>query len=157
MCRMGRLDWVCGPIAGIAFPGASSCDGRHLTLAEKQSKREEGEGPSFEEGLEQLERIVHQLEQGEIGLDESLQQYEKGVKLLRRCYDLLHRADRRIELLSGVDAEGNPISSPMDDPAISAADRAPGRRRSTRASPARPPGRSPRDGGPEVDFSEGVS
>ena len=126
-------------------------------MAERQSERETDEGPSFEEGLEQLERIVHQLEQGEIGLDESLEQYEKGVKLLRRCYDLLHRADRRIELLSGVDAEGNPISSPMDDPAISAAERAPGRRRSTRSSRARPQRRPPRDGGTEVDLSEGVS
>ena len=126
-------------------------------MAKKQSEREAAEGPSFEEALEQLEGIVHQLEEGEIGLDESLEQYEKGVKLLRRCYDLLHRAERRIERLSGVDAEGNPISSPVDDPALAAEDRAPGRRRSTRQSPGHREGGSPRAGGTEVDLSEGVS
>jgi exodeoxyribonuclease VII small subunit len=107
-------------------------------LARKRSEPKAAEGPSFEQGLEQVEEILRQLEEGQIGLDESLKQYEKGVKLLRRCYDLLDRADRRIELLSGVDAEGNPISSPIDDPADSSADRAPGRRRSTREPPARP-------------------
>ena len=107
-------------------------------MARKQSEPEVTEGPSFEEGLEQVEEILRQLEEGQIGLDQSLEQYEKGVKLLRRCYGLLDRADRRIELLSGVDAEGNPISSPIDDPAVSGADRAPGRRRSTGESPARP-------------------
>ncbi len=126
-------------------------------MAKKQSKPEAAEGPSFEEALEQLEGIVHQLEEGEIGLDESLEQYEKGVKLLRRCYDLLHRAERRIELLSGVDAEGNPISSPMDDPAISAADRAPGRRRSTPEPPSRPQGHSRRGEGTEMDLPDRLS
>lgn len=126
-------------------------------MAKKQSEREAAEGPSFEEALEQLEGIVHQLEEGEIGLDESLEQYEKGVKLLRRCYDLLHRAERRIELLNGVDAEGNPISSPMADPALASDERAPGRRCSTRESPGRPQGRPPRAGGKEMDLPEGLS
>ena len=47
------------------------------------------------------------------GLNESLERYEEGVKLLRQSYELLQRAERRIELLSGVDAEGNP-----DHPAL---------------------------------------
>jgi exodeoxyribonuclease VII small subunit len=71
--------------------------------------------PTFEEALEQLEGIVHELEEGQIGLDHALQRYEQGVKSLRRCYDLLQKAERRIELLSGVDAEGNPVTQPFDD------------------------------------------
>jgi len=82
-------------------------------LAKKRSKREAAELPSFEESLDQLKETVHQLEEGEIGLNESLKQYEKGVALLRRCYELLDAVERRIELLSGVDAEGRPISVPM--------------------------------------------
>jgi len=109
-------------------------------LAKKQSKQEMAGQPTFEEALEQLETIVHQLEEGEIGLNEALEQYEKGVKLLRRCYDLLEGAERRIELLSGIDGEGNPVSTPMDDPPPSPNDRAPGRRRST-SDPVRPPER----------------
>ncbi|HQU44917.1 MAG TPA: exodeoxyribonuclease VII small subunit, partial [Pirellulales bacterium] len=71
--------------------------------------------PSFEQALEQLEHIVHQLEEGEIGLAEALDHYEKGIGLLKQCYGLLERAERRIELLSGVDAAGNPITQPFSD------------------------------------------
>jgi exodeoxyribonuclease VII small subunit len=73
--------------------------------------------PTFEQALEQLERIVHQLEEGEIGLAEALDHYEKGIGLLKQCYGLLERAERRIELLSGVDAAGNPITEPFADDA----------------------------------------
>ena len=71
--------------------------------------------PSFEQALVQLEQIVRQLEDGEVGLAESLAHYEQGVKLLKQCYGLLQHAERRIELVSGVDAEGNPVTQPFDD------------------------------------------
>jgi len=73
------------------------------------------EPPSFEQALEQLERLVHQLEEGEIGLAEALDHYEMGIGLLKQCYGLLHRAERRIELLSGVDASGNPVAETFSD------------------------------------------
>ena len=73
--------------------------------------------PTFEQSLKRLEEIVHLLEEGELGLNEALERYEEGVKLLRQSYDLLQRAERRIELLSGVDAEGNPVTQPFDDTA----------------------------------------
>ena len=79
------------------------------------SSDDSGADPTFEEALDQLEGIVHELEEGQIGLDQALQRYEQGVKSLRRCYDLLQKAERRIELLSGVDAEGNPVTQPFDD------------------------------------------
>ena len=66
---------------------------------------------SFEAALKRLEEIVHSLEEGDIGLQESLERYEEGVKLLRQSYELLERAERRIELFSGLDAEGNPITA----------------------------------------------
>jgi len=122
-------------------PAGSPTRRRHV-LAKKQSKQETAQQPTFEEAIERLEAIVRQLEEGEIGLNEALQQYEKGVTLLRRCYDLLEGAERRIELLSGIDAEGNPVSTPMDDPSASPNDRAPGRRRATGD-----PGLSPERGG----------
>jgi exodeoxyribonuclease VII small subunit len=71
--------------------------------------------PSFEASLARLQEIVHQLEEGEIGLDEALARYEEAMKLLRRSYELLQRAERRIELLCGVDAEGNPVTRPLED------------------------------------------
>ncbi len=75
------------------------------------------EAPNFEQTLARLEEIVHLLEEGKIGLDEALGRYEEGVGLLRKAYELLERAQRRISLLSGIDAEGNPILLPVDDAA----------------------------------------
>jgi exodeoxyribonuclease VII small subunit len=77
--------------------------------------KEKVKTPSFEEALEQLEAIVHDLEEGHVGLEESLAKYESGVKLLRHCYGLLNRAERRIELLSQVDEDGNPVTEPFDE------------------------------------------
>jgi exodeoxyribonuclease VII small subunit len=71
--------------------------------------------PSFEEALAELEAIVHALEDGQLGLAESLGRYERGVNLLRQCYVLLEGAERRIEILSGLDAQGNPITQPLAD------------------------------------------
>ena len=96
----------------------------------------------FEEALKRLEQIVHTLEEGDIGLNEALKQYEEGVKLLRQSYELLERAERRIELLSGVDAEGNPITQPFDDTATIDQDE-PGKRRTRRRSA---PERQPKSG-----------
>jgi exodeoxyribonuclease VII small subunit len=86
-------------------------------MAKKISKEENGDAPSFEQSLGRLEEIVHLLEEGELGLDEAMLRYEEGVKLLRQSYDMLERAERKIELLSGVDAEGNPVTEPFDDEA----------------------------------------
>ena len=56
---------------------------------------------SFEDSLAALEQVVHDLEDGNLGLTQSLDRYETGVKHLKRCYRLLESAERRIELLTG--------------------------------------------------------
>ena len=81
------------------------------------------DAPSFEQTLGRLEEIVHLLEDGKIGLDEALGRYEEGVGLLRKASELLNGAQRRISLLSGLDAEGNPILRPMEDAASFSLDR----------------------------------
>jgi exodeoxyribonuclease VII small subunit len=86
------------------------------------AKNASSEGPDFERSLARVDEIVHLLEGGELGLDEALTRYEEGVKLLRESYALLERAERRIELLSGVDAEGNPVTRPLEDVATVPAD-----------------------------------
>ena len=90
--------------------------------------------PSFESALARIEAIVHELEEGQTGLAESLGRYEDAVGLLKQCYGLLERAERRIELLVGADAAGNPLTEPFDDTASTDRDQqsAPrSRRRST--------------------------
>ena len=68
---------------------------------------------SFEQALEQLEKVVASLEEGRCGLSDSLSHYERGIKLLRECYELLSQAERKIEVLAGFDAQGNPVTEPL--------------------------------------------
>lgn len=55
---------------------------------------------TFESSLEELERIVRELEQGELTLENSLELFERGVKLSRECQERLSQAERRIEMLT---------------------------------------------------------
>lgn len=55
--------------------------------------------PSFEEGLEELETIVEQLEHGELPLEKSLELFEKGVKLSDTCRKQLQEAESKVEIL----------------------------------------------------------
>ena len=71
--------------------------------------------PDFEQSLAELEKTVHDLEDGSLGLEASLARYENGVKLLRHCHDLLSKAQRRIELLADVDEEGNATTRPLEE------------------------------------------
>jgi exodeoxyribonuclease VII small subunit len=70
--------------------------------------------PNFEDALDRIERIVADLERGEPALSTALAKYEDGVKLLRHCYDLLDRAERSVALLTGVDEQGHPATTPFD-------------------------------------------
>ena len=67
----------------------------------------------FEDSLSDLERIVRDLEDGQLGLDESLARYEQGVALIRRCQAQLTQAEQRILLLTGVEADGQPMLQPF--------------------------------------------
>ena len=85
-------------------------------MAKKRKERSgDAEPLSFEEATCRLEAIVHDLEEGQIPLAESLVRYEEGVRLLKQCFDLLDRAQKRIERLGGVDADGVPTTEPFDD------------------------------------------
>jgi exodeoxyribonuclease VII small subunit len=55
----------------------------------------------LEKALEDLEKIVEELENGKIPLDESLALYERGIKLIRLCNAKLDNAEQRIESLTG--------------------------------------------------------
>jgi exodeoxyribonuclease VII small subunit len=82
---------------------------------DENSPQPPAEEANFEDGLKRLEQIVRLLEDGDLGLNEALERYEEGVKLLRQSYLVLQRAERRIELLGGIDSEGKPVVEPFDD------------------------------------------
>ena len=68
---------------------------------------------SFEASLEALERIVQQLEQGDLPLEKSLELFEQGIGLSRQCQDRLNQAERRIEILLR-DNQGRTVVSPFE-------------------------------------------
>ena len=59
------------------------------------------EETSLEEALDDLEQIVEVLEEGKMSLEESLELYEKGMKLVGLCQNRLQNAQKRIEYLTG--------------------------------------------------------
>ena len=53
----------------------------------------------FEDGLALLEKIVEELESGDLTLDESLARYEEGVKAFKQCHEMLRDAEKCVEAL----------------------------------------------------------
>ena len=72
------------------------------------------ENPKFEDALEQLEKLVEELEGGELDLDEALKRFEKGVKLSSQLNASLEEANRKVEKLV-VGPTGEAKRSPLDD------------------------------------------
>ncbi|HEX5777566.1 MAG TPA: exodeoxyribonuclease VII small subunit, partial [Xanthobacteraceae bacterium] len=69
---------------------------------------------SFEKALAELETIVQRLEEGKVGLEESIQIYERGEALKRRCEALLREAEARVEKITR-DASGKATGTePLD-------------------------------------------
>lgn len=83
---------------------------------------------SFEESLKRLEGIVSLLESGRAELAVSLERYEEGVRLLRRCRALLDDAGRRIEIVKKLGDSGPVLTEQADILALQSDDAAPGRR-----------------------------
>lgn len=79
----------------------------------KNGKGSETSG-NFEASLTSLERIVRELERGDLPLEQSLELFEQGVRLSRECQERLNQAERRIEVLMR-DAKGQPVIGAFDD------------------------------------------
>ena len=56
--------------------------------------------PTFESQLEALEEIVNHLEKGDLPLNDSLTQFEQGIKLTKDCQQMLSQAEQKVLLLS---------------------------------------------------------
>jgi len=70
---------------------------------------------SFEEALEELERIVQELERGQLDLERAIAAYERGTALRRHCEAKLREARLRVERLT-FDAEGRPTGAEPFEP-----------------------------------------
>lgn len=60
---------------------------------------------SFEEKMEELEKIVTELEKGELNLDESVKKFETGMKISKECSKMLEDSEKRITILLNDDGE----------------------------------------------------
>ncbi len=65
--------------------------------------------PTFEAGLQELERIVKQLEKGDLPLEESLRLFEAGMRLSADCKRQLEEAETRVEILMKRGSEVVPV------------------------------------------------
>lgn len=72
----------------------------------EKSKQE----PGFEQALSDLEKLVEQLESGELSLDQSLKQFKRGVELTRHCQGILDQAQQVVEQLIDPDDESSAVS-----------------------------------------------
>ena len=82
-------------------------------MAKREQAKNAAAAASFEAQLASLERIVRELERGDLPLEQSLELFEQGVKLSRECQERLNEAERRIEvLLRGGD--GSTVAVPFE-------------------------------------------
>lgn len=68
----------------------------------KQQKTKQARGDArldFEKALRELEKVASELESGDLGLEESIARFEKGIRLAKYCHDRLDEAERKIEIL----------------------------------------------------------
>jgi exodeoxyribonuclease VII small subunit len=68
--------------------------------------------PDFETALSELEELVERMEQGDLSLDESLKQFERGVQLTRSCQKALKEAEQKVQVL--MDKNGQQSLEPLD-------------------------------------------
>ena len=70
----------------------------------------------FEQPLQEVEQVVKSLEGGKLGLEESIEKYEQGMKALRQCYAILEAAEKKIQIL--VKEKDGSLSAKDFDPAV---------------------------------------
>jgi exodeoxyribonuclease VII small subunit len=75
-----------------------------------QNPKNDEQKQTFEQALAELEKIVSEVEQGRVGLEQSIEKYEKGMTLIKYCRDILTAAEKRIETIS----QASPQSSDSD-------------------------------------------
>ncbi len=65
----------------------------------KKSTTKKSKSLDFEKALAELENLVETMEQGDISLEESLKQFERGVELTRQCQTALKDAEQKVKIL----------------------------------------------------------
>ncbi len=81
-------------------------------MAKRPSKKDP-DNFDFEQALEELETLVERMEQGEVTLEDSLKDFERGVELTRACQQALKNAEQKVQIL--MEKEGEATLVPFED------------------------------------------
>ena len=65
----------------------------------------------FEASIEQLEKLVAQMEDGDLSLEESLKAFERGIKLTREAQQILSKAEQKVQML--IEKNGDMVASAL--------------------------------------------
>ena len=89
-------------------------------MGNKESESDEKQNlqtRSFEDSLTELQQIVDRMERGDQSLETSLDEFERGIKLVQECQRRLEQAQQRVEMLTAKDGEyaATPFSQTQSD------------------------------------------
>lgn len=66
----------------------------------------------FEQSLSELEQVIREMEDGQLGLEDALLRYERGVALVKECHGRLQQVEQRIQVLTRVE-DDKPVLQPF--------------------------------------------
>jgi len=90
-------------------------------MAEKKQNRDISK-LTFEQAIHQLTAIVNKIEQGQIPLQQSIEQYERGMALIKHCRSILQQAEKRLEIIAASDQQPQNNDQTAEDPDLSDSD-----------------------------------
>ncbi|MDO5580675.1 MAG: exodeoxyribonuclease VII small subunit [Planctomycetia bacterium] len=90
---------------------------------------------SFEDSMRRLDTIASQLDSGKLDLQTSLQLYEEGISLIRKCHSILENARQKIAVLKSWDENGTPIAEEVDPEQFRSDKSVPGKKSSSVKTP----------------------
>jgi exodeoxyribonuclease VII small subunit len=98
------------------------------------------DAPSFEDAMERLEEIVSAMEGERMPLEEMVQSYEEGARLLKVCRQRIDAARQRVELITAdLDGSGKAVLSTFDEAAVAEPEAKPASRTTSIRRPAPKP------------------
>lgn len=83
----------------------------------KKVAKKKSEKLDFESALKELEGLVEQMEQGDISLEQSLENFERGIELTRSCQTALQEAEQKVQILT--QQHGEETVEDLQDSALS--------------------------------------
>lgn len=90
-------------------------------MAKRTNPSAQEQEPGFEQAVAELEELIERIESGQVGLEECLTQYERGMKLIARCKSVLGAAQKRIAELN-INTDGSLRASGQTDDSMESAD-----------------------------------